>query len=266
MNNHKEQEVFPAWVRPLDISSADHDEKYINMPEVGFEHQFIKEIYGTGDDWEEDIKIRIRKRYKELSENKEYFVAPTEENFLNKIIWPLRQAKIAYSMSHNIGCIALCGMVCEMTAILIYEFLPESYLLKLDDINVNGKGKKFTEYEKMGQEERVKKLKILFKQKDLLSNEDKQWAQELFEKINDRKFTNNLHNVRNIRKKYLHYLSKEYSNLNKDAKEAYMSTFNVINHIFPIYFGTGSVSFPSYFNVYLRRKGILKKSETNENG
>ncbi|MBD5654658.1 MAG: hypothetical protein IAI50_05695 [Candidatus Eremiobacteraeota bacterium] len=59
-------------------------------------------------------------RYKEISvEEPRIFLAPI--GFLEKIVWPLRHAKMAYALGNPTSTIALCGMVCEMVTILAFE-------------------------------------------------------------------------------------------------------------------------------------------------
>ena len=62
------------------------------------------------------------KRYKEISKEKvRFFAAPAEERILNKLVWPLRNAKASYMVGNYLGTIALCGMVSEMVAILLFD-------------------------------------------------------------------------------------------------------------------------------------------------
>jgi len=49
------------------------------------------------------------------------FVFPNETTILEKIVSPLRQAKACYVVENYLGTIALCGMIAEMVAILMFE-------------------------------------------------------------------------------------------------------------------------------------------------
>jgi len=61
-------------------------------------------------------------RYKEISREKtRLFAAPVEDRILEKLVWPLRHSKACYMAGNYLGAIALCGMVSEMVAILLYE-------------------------------------------------------------------------------------------------------------------------------------------------
>lgn len=55
-------------------------------------------------------------------------IAPDDKGLLGKVVWPLRQAKALYVLGNYIGTIALCGMVAEMTTILLFELNPSSKL------------------------------------------------------------------------------------------------------------------------------------------
>ena len=46
---------------------------------------------------------------------------PAEPTLLEKLVWPLRHAKGSYALGTHLGCIALCGMVGEMVAILLWD-------------------------------------------------------------------------------------------------------------------------------------------------
>ena len=85
------------------------------------------------------------------------FAAPAEERILSRLAYPLRNAKGSYMLGNYLGTIALCGMVAEMVAILLWE---------LADVDISGQpmtakaeeqllGRRF---EKLGQERRVKVL------------------------------------------------------------------------------------------------------------
>src|SRR5438128_2592602 len=62
------------------------------------------------------------KRYREISPEPVSLVAvPAEQRILDKLAWPLRHAKASYMVGNYLAVIALCGMVAEMVALLIWE-------------------------------------------------------------------------------------------------------------------------------------------------
>jgi hypothetical protein len=64
----------------------------------------------------------LSKRYNEISPEPVRLVAvPAEQRILDKLAWPLRHAKASYMVGNYLAVIALCGMVAEMVALLIWE-------------------------------------------------------------------------------------------------------------------------------------------------
>src|SRR5687768_1706550 len=56
----------------------------------------------------------LAKRCAEVTkESARLFAVPQEKGVFQKLIWPLRQAKVAYVLGNYVGTIALCGMVAE---------------------------------------------------------------------------------------------------------------------------------------------------------
>ena len=68
-----------------------------------------------------DIESLIDRYHEINKESQGFFIAPSDERILSKIIWSLRNAKACYMVGNYLGAISLCGMVAEMLAILIYE-------------------------------------------------------------------------------------------------------------------------------------------------
>jgi len=262
MDKQEEQEECPLWVQPLLMPSLEHDIKDYTGQIFNFENRLIQEICTTGDDCSEDVIEIIKKKIKQLesTESVKLFAIPNEAVFLKKIIWPLRHAKIECCLNHNLGCIALCGMVCEMVVVFIYDLFPPAFLSHFNNKKKLKEGEIF--YEKWRQSERINKLSEISEKIDLLPNEDKYWAMSLFEKMNNEKFVYNLKSVSQKRNSYLHALSYDVTALDNDAISVYGMTFEVVNHIFPFWASDKGMYFPAYFEVYLRKKGIISKVET----
>ena len=49
------------------------------------------------------------------------FVAPDEPKILDKLVWPLRQAKASYVLGNYLAVVTLSGMVAEMVAVLLWR-------------------------------------------------------------------------------------------------------------------------------------------------
>jgi hypothetical protein len=177
-------------------------------------------------------------RYKEISkEPKRLFAAPLEQNILTKLIWPLRYAKGCYMLGNYLGTISLCGMVAEMTAILIFE---------ISSISINGrplderlqKGIFGSSFEKLGQERRVEIL---------LS----------YNLIND-EMKSHFDVIRKIRRQYLHLYSKDYTSLAPDAVKAFNASVAIVVEVIGQDIKEGKIILKPAMQTYLLKKGILK--------
>src|SRR5262245_11932797 len=71
-------------------------------------------------------------RYKEIS-GKIHLLpfVPGEPRILEKLVWPLRHAMGSYMTGNYLGTIAMCGMVTEMVAILIFELCEVNFCGKI---------------------------------------------------------------------------------------------------------------------------------------
>ncbi len=165
------------------------------------------------------------------------FIAPDDTGLLGKVVWPLRQAKALYVLGNYIGTIALCGMVAEMTTILLFE-LNHSTKLSVAD------------FERQGQKNRVRFLsgkKIMVERNDI---QDK--------KVIDDGLKTHLDKIRNLRKKYLHYFSQNDDSLPKDSRRIYKETVAAVVAVVGQEIKDGRLVVKPGFSDYLRRKGVLK--------
>ncbi|RIK09787.1 MAG: hypothetical protein DCC49_05050, partial [Acidobacteria bacterium] len=108
----------------------------------------------------------LQKRYAEITEQESGInIVPAEAKILAKVIWPLRHAKVSYVLGNSVGTIALCGMAGEMLALLIFDVhrpkFAGSPIEAKDEKGIFGR-----EFEKLGQERRLKVLKTLRVLKD----------------------------------------------------------------------------------------------------
>jgi len=110
--------IIPAWIRPLSFPS---------IGELPFwpDNQPIDTSLLVTDlcmDFSSEFTENIRKRYWLLTTPKlDIFIVPNEKKILEKLVWPLRAAKQAFVLNDYLGCIALCGAVCEMAIIFLFD-------------------------------------------------------------------------------------------------------------------------------------------------
>lgn len=140
-------------------------------------------------------------RYNEISiEENRLPVAPGEPRLLDRLIWPLRDAKASYVVGNYLGAIALCGMVGEMAAVLAFDMHNEATDPVRYDVKQQSElfGRAF---EKLGQDRRINVLTSL----GVISEE----TRDLFE------------SVRTRRNRYLHDWSKDHGAITDDAIACY---------------------------------------------
>lgn len=147
-------------------------------------------------------------RYREIStEPVRLFLAPHEQRILDKLIWPLRNAKASFMVGNYLGTISLSGMVAEMVAMLLWE---------ITDAQINGRP--MTEddetqlfgctFEKLGQDRRVKVLSAYGVIIDKTKSD--------FDKI------------RGIRKQYLHLWSADHDQLPIDGVQSFHAAVSLV--------------------------------------
>jgi len=162
----------------------------------------LSSMFGAAPEFDE-----LKKRYQEATEEFQIFGVPSEPKIVSKLLEPLHVAKAAYVLGNYLSCIALCGMVAEMVAILMYE---------VRDFTINGKpldektqkGIFSMSFEKLGQDRKIDVLNAL----SMISEQEKQ------------AFTT----VKTIRKNYLHYLSQPHDKIREDARTAFGATANLV--------------------------------------
>ena len=167
-------------------------------------------------------------RYRELGQvGMALAVAPNEQEGLERIVWPLRQARAAYMVGNYLSVIALCGMVGEMAAILLWK-LSES---KIDQ------EKKKIDFEGLPHVHRIKTLV----------------KHEIITPENKRPFTE----VKNIRNRYLHRWSEDHGRLSTDARKICLETEKLVEIAMGASFQDGKVVLPSELIEYLKKHGCI---------
>lgn len=155
-------------------------------------------------------------------------------------MWPLRHAKGNYALANYLGCIALCGMVGEMVAILQWD---------ISKVTLQGHPMTDTEqkavfgrtFEKLGQERRADVLHSL--------------------KLIDDKILEAFNRLRGLRNKYLHFLSQPHTELSVDARQAYGCALTLVSYVLGQTFVDGSVVLRPELMAYLAEKGIVIPDE-----
>jgi len=176
-------------------------------------------------------------RYKRISiEDPRLSLPPAHEKILAKLIWPLRNAKGSYMLGNYLATIALCGFAAEMAAILLFDISEISFAEKplTDDRQSRIFGSKF---EKLGQ---YRKIEILH-ELELISDSIK--AEYTF--------------VREKRRKYLHFLSQDDKQIEKDAIDVYLSAVRIAVDTIGQKTKNGKLEFRPGMLRFLEREGTI---------
>ncbi len=179
-------------------------------------------------------------RYNEINVlSNRLYIAPAEKNILEKLIWPLKNAKGSYMIGNYLGTIALCGMVAEMVAILNFEISNPAIQISGKPIDNKTQEKIFgRNFEQLGQERRVEILLAY----GIINDVQKQ-------RFND---------IKGIRNRYLHFYSKEHTNIVKDAVTAFEAAVSLVTDLLEINIVVGKISINPALARYLIEKGFAQ--------
>lgn len=182
----------------------------------------------------------FQRRYAEIRPPLEVLaVAPNEGRILEKLVWPLRQAIGSYGLANYLGCLAQCGMVGEMVAILLWDISKPQHrghpMTAAEQEALFG-----SSFEKLGQDRRVRVLATL----GLIDDSTKKAFDDL----------------RIVRKRYLHFLSQPHDNIAADARSAFNAAANLTTVALGISFEDGAVVLRPELVEYLKERGVLGPS------
>jgi len=211
----------PLATSERDDSPVDTPEKYVEYlarPNGPSSIEAVRDAYAEATLPEDDYPLPF---------------APREERFLNGLVWPLRSAKVALMLSHHVTCIAVSGMVAEMVAILTYEMADQSMYHHVVDLKEQARlfGRSFDE---LGQERRIQVL-------------------DHFKMLPD-SMLQALNNVRGIRRRYLHFLDQDQTQLPADARACYRDALSLVSFTIGEDLSKPKFSMNANLVEYLKRK------------
>jgi hypothetical protein len=229
--------LIEGYINPLQF--IDVDEPWATSLNREISAQSVLDFIctpGTGSDLES-----ILSRYKTISvEKKRIHAAPNEPRIMDKLIWPLRNAKAGYMCGNYLGVIALCGMVGEMVAIFIFEI--NSFKLNKRIISDEDQKALFgSKFEKLGQERRVKIL-------------------HTFGVITD-EMEDSFSVLRNIRRRYLHLWSQDHEKLPSDAIRCFEAAVLLVVSTIGQDLKDGKLILNKGIFEYLEKRGIYSESD-----
>jgi hypothetical protein len=229
--------LISGWVNPLAFLEV--DEPWASATKAAPTVEAVLRFLCPADQGADLDKIVAR--YREIStEPLRLHFAPAEQRLLDKLVWPLRHAKASYMVGNYLATLALCGMVGEMVAILLWE---------IADRQVNGRaigsddekalfGAKF---ERLGQERRVAILGAY----GAITDE----ARQHFERI------------RLARRRYLHLWSEDHEKLPGDAVACFQSAASLVVAAIGQDIRGGRLVLNPRLAQYLERRGLYEPLE-----
>lgn len=233
-----EDKLIEIWLNPLQLLEVDESRtSHAKQPDAETLLEFMC-TPGISANLEGLIS-----RYREISiEKRRLFAAPYEERILEKLVWPLRNAKASYMVGNYLGTISLCGMVAEMVAILFFEISD----FKINDQPMtltNQKALFGSDFEKLSQHRRVQILHTY----NIIDDEIKT-AFDL---------------IRTKRRRYLHLWSQDHDRLPGDAVEIYNATVSIVVNIIGQDVQKGKLLLNPALVRYLDRSGIYEPEDDN---
>lgn len=190
---------------------------------------------GTSDDAKSLVE-----RYKRISAGPRLFVAPAEPRILEKLVWPLRHAKASYVVGNNLAVVALCGMVAEMVAVLLWQ-LAETKLNGQPMTEEDEKALWGSTFEKLSQDRCVRILKAYgIIASDVASDFD---------------------TIRGTRKQYLHLWSHDHGRLPEDAVKCFHAAIRLVVEAIGQKLEDGKVILNPALVRYLERESVFEADQ-----
>jgi len=228
--------VLTVYVRPLGISALDEP-----MP-VNVSHEpgdVALRFLGDMIEDRNDPLAAARQRYREAMQKlSDLPLAPMHDVIMRHVIDPLNEAIQCYVLGMPTACIAQAGLVGEMVALWRFRMLEP----RVDDRPFDDELQKLLmgrQFDKLGQEERVRVLRAL----DTLDEETVQAFGQL----------------RSIRRQYLHFMVDPQRDIDRDARGAIEHACMLVVKTLGITFHEGRVVFPPKVMRYI--EDIVKSSE-----
>lgn len=157
------------------------------------------------------LSKEILERYAEATtEESHTAIVPHTKEISERLLKPLHSAKKCYCLGDYAATIALCGMVGEMLAILLWKInevrLKGNLITEQDEIGIFG-----SSFENLGQDKRLKVLKT-------------------FGHITETQLSN-FDTIRRSRKPYLHLWTTDLKNEQTDALDVFKKSFQLFKEI-----------------------------------
>jgi hypothetical protein len=219
---------IPVFIRPLAIPVA--DDFLAGSQGRAAEAVALELLGGFVGDRTDPIAV-VRSRYRQVTdEEKEPIVVPQHESLMRHIVRPLLEAKQCYILRMPVACIAQAGLVGEMVALWRFRMLQST----IDGKPFSEELQKLIlgrEFDKLGQEERVRVLRGL-----------EQIEPEVVAAFGE---------LRALRRKYLHFMVDKSADVDADARRALQYAALLVVRTLGVKFDEGRLVLPERVARYV---------------
>jgi hypothetical protein len=230
---------MPVFLRPLAIPII--DELLAGSPERPAEAVALELLVGFVGDRDDPVEA-VRSRYRQVTnEEKEPIVVPQHDSLMRHIVRPLLEAKQCYILRMPVACIAQAGLVGEMVALWRFRMLQPT----IDGKAFSEELQKLIlgrEFDKLGQEERVRVLRGL---DDIESDVVSAFGE-----------------LRALRRKYLHFMVDISVDVDADARRALQYAALLVVRTLGVTFAEGRLVLPERVARYVAE--IVRTSGTEQ--
>ena len=224
---------MPVFLRPLAIPAV--DELLAGSPERSAEAVALELLVGFIGDRTDPVAV-VRDRYRQVTdEEKEPIIVPHHESLMRHIVRPLLEAKQCYILRMPVACIAQAGLVGEMVALWRFRMLQST----IDGRPLSEELQKLLlgrEFDKLGQEERVRVLRGL---EDIEEDVAKAFGE-----------------LRSLRRRYLHFMVDTSGDVDSDARRALQYAALLVVRTLGATFSEGKLQLPERVARYV--SGIMR--------
>src|ERR1700683_3071319 len=204
--------LFRAQLNPLKCAGIDLDPG----ADPPSEAQLLDWLFTPEGDRGSEIFVT---RYREVDCDDTLFLAPNEKSLLQKLVWPLRHAKGSYALGNYLGCIAWSARWSRFCSGIFLSYASR----KNRGMKRRRRPYFGLTFEKLGQARRIKVLCAV----GVVKSE----SSVVFD------------GLRNIRNKYLHFLSQSHELAASDAKQAYQHASKLVEIVLGVRCEGGAVVF-----------------------
>jgi hypothetical protein len=219
---------MPVFLRPLAIPII--DDLLTGSRQRSAEAVALELLVGFVGNRADPVEV-VRGRYHQVTdEEKEPIVVPQHESLMRHIVRPLLEAKQCYILRMPVACIAQAGLVGEMVALWRFRMLQSTidgraFTEELQKLIVG------REFDKLGQEERVRVLRGL-------------------EEIEPEVVTA-FGELRALRRKYLHFMVDTSVDVDADARLALQLAALLVVRTLGVTFAEGKLVLPERVARYV---------------